>query len=98
MERNEAILGRSFRSSVQKSCLGPSRILGLASKTSTNDNLLRMAPHNNSVFVEKGMCPPPSTVTSIATKQYYISARSFGPFGPPKEEKKKGSNKCSCSS
>ena len=70
----------------KKSCLGPSRMLGLASLISTNDNLLHMPRHSNSVFVRE-MCPPPSSVMSISIKQYFICARSVGPFGPPEEEK-----------
>ena len=83
-ERNEAAHGRSFLD--KKSCLGPSRILGLAKQMSTNDNLLHMSRHSNSVLVRK-MCPPPSTVMSISIKQDFICARSIGPFGPPEEEK-----------
>ena len=61
-------------------------MLGLASLISTNDNLLHMPRHSNSVFVRE-MCPPPSSVMSISIKQYFICARSVGPFGPPEEEK-----------
>ena len=35
----------------KKSCLSPPRILGLASQITTNDNLLRMPRHSNSVLV-----------------------------------------------
>ena len=33
------------------------------------------------------MCPLPSTVMSISITQYFICARSVGPFGPPEKEK-----------
>ena len=67
------------------SCLGPSIILGLACQITTNDHLLRMPRHSNSVLVRK-TCPPPSAVMSISIKQDYTWARSVGPFGPPEEE------------
>ena len=55
--------------------LGPSRILGLASQISTNDNLSRTPRHNNSVSCAK--CQPPSTVMSTSIKQYFFYARSM---------------------
>ena len=70
----------------KKSCLGPPRILGLASQVTTSGNLLRMPRHSNSVLVRKAY-PPPSTVMSISIKQDFIWARSVGLFGPPEEEK-----------
>ena len=66
--------------------MDPFRILGLASQIATNDNLLRMPRHSNSVLVRK-TCPPPSAVMSTSIKQYFIGARSVGPFGPPEEQK-----------
>ena len=68
-----------------KSCLGPSRILNLASQIGTNDNHLRMPRHNNSVLVRTKR-PPPSTVMSISIKQDFTGARTVGPFGPTKEK------------
>ena len=66
---------------------GPSRLLGLASQISKNDNFLHMPRHNNSVFV-RNKCPPPSTVMSNSIKQDLIcrSGRSV------LLKKKKGSN------
>ena len=74
---------RSVPTVGQKPCLGLSRILGLASRISTKDNLLHMPRQNNSVLV-RNMCPPPSTaVMPISIKQDIICARSVRPFGPP---------------
>ena len=86
------------------SCLGPSRIFGSASQITTNDNLLRVPQHSNSVMVRK-TCPPPSTVMSISIKQGFICGRSVGPFGRAVRSgrsillnKKKRSNTCTSSS
>ena len=57
----------------RKLCLGPPRILGLASQTNTNDNLLHMPRHNNSVLV-RAKCALPSTVMSASIKQDFICA------------------------
>ena len=72
----------------KKTCLGPSRILGLASQISTNDNLLRM-PRAQQQRVVRKMCPLPFTVMSISIKQYFICARLVGPFGPPESPQAK---------
>ena len=77
--------GRSVATKIENPCLGPSRILGLASQTSTNENRLHMPRHNNSVLV-RNECPPPSTVMPISIKQDFIFTRSGGPFCPPEEE------------
>ena len=65
----------------KKTCLGPCRMLVLASQMSTSDNLLHMPRHNSSVLVVhlylQG-CPYPRND---------ICARSVGSFGPRKEEK-----------
>ena len=71
---------------VKKSCLGPSRILGLASQATTNGNFLRMPRF--SMWVRK-TCPTPSAVMSISIKQYFICARLVGPFGPPESPQAK---------
>ena len=70
--------GRSVATKIENPCLGPSRILGLASEISTNDNLLHMPRHNYSVLVRK-KCPPPSTAM--------FGARPVGAFCPPEGEK-----------
>ena len=69
----------------KKSCLGPSRILGLASQISPNDNVLHMPRQNNSVLV-RNKCPPPSTVMSISIKQDLLCARAVWPFSPPEKK------------
>ena len=61
----------------KKSCLGPSRILGLASQITTNDNILRMHAAAKQQRVVRKMSLPPSTVMSISIKQYFILC----PFG-----------------
>ena len=67
----------------KKSCLSPSRILGLASQITTNDNLFRMPrPRHNSVLV-RHKCPPPpaAVIVSISTnstknKTLFVPVRS----------------------
>ena len=88
----------------KKTCLGPSRILSLASQISSNHGLLHMPRrhdprHNSSVLLVCTKGPLPSTAMSIVIKQtLFVPARSGRSVLPKEEKGSNVQNKHTCSS
>ena len=85
-ERNEAVRDRLFRSYVIKHCLGSCKILGLASRISSNVTLCTCHDISTLLLLCANWCPRLSSVVPICTQQNVICSHSVGPF-LPKEEK-----------